>query len=165
MSLEKTCSKTLNEDSPNVNLMPPTVFFICLLAGGVLEFIYPHNIDILSASANLMTGIFIGIGGFIFMYIGHEKFKKTGTNVSTNLPATELVVQGTYRFTRNPMYLGGSIFFIGIGLAAGSLWILAAYLPLFLYLSYYVIPHEEAYMERTFGEEYIQYCRKVRRWI
>jgi protein-S-isoprenylcysteine O-methyltransferase Ste14 len=34
-----------------------------------------------------------------------------------------------------------------------------------LYLSLYVIPCEEAYMERVFGEEYSAYCRRVRRWL
>jgi protein-S-isoprenylcysteine O-methyltransferase Ste14 len=63
------------------------------------------------------------------------------------------------------MYLGGSAWFLGIGLLVGSLWMLAAYIPLGLYLSLYVIPREEAYMERTFGDTYGAYCRNVRRWI
>lgn len=63
------------------------------------------------------------------------------------------------------MYVGGSVFFLGIGLAVGSLWLLAAYLPLGLYLSFYVIPREEAYMERIFGDEYRDYRRRIRRWL
>jgi protein-S-isoprenylcysteine O-methyltransferase Ste14 len=60
------------------------------------------------------------------MVIAHEKFKSLGTNVPTNLPATIFVIQGSYRFSRNPMYIGGSAFFLGIGLMVGSLWMLAA---------------------------------------
>jgi protein-S-isoprenylcysteine O-methyltransferase Ste14 len=63
------------------------------------------------------------------------------------------------------MYVGGSAFFLGIGLLVGSLWMLAAYLPLGLYLWLYLIPREEAYMERVFGDEYRTYCRRVRRWL
>ncbi len=42
---------------------------------------------------------------------------------------------------------------------------LAAYLPLGLYLSRYVIPREEAYMQRKYGEAYRDYSRQVRRWV
>ena len=52
------------------------------------------------------------------------------------------------------MYLGGSLFFIGIALTAGSLWLLVAYPPLGLYLALYVIPREEAYMMRANGDDY-----------
>jgi protein-S-isoprenylcysteine O-methyltransferase Ste14 len=145
--------------------MPPTVFYACLILGGVLEFLFPHDFPILSKPVRLVLGLMLGGAGFVFMLIAHEKFKRIGTNVPTNLPATTFVLQGAYRFSRNPMYVGGSAFFLGIGLLVGSLWMLAAYLPLGLYLWLYLIPREEAYMERVFGDEYRTYCRRVRRWL
>ena len=99
------------------------------------------------------------------MVVAHETFKRIDTNVPTNLPATTFVMQGAYRFSRNPMYVGGSAFFMGIGLMVGSLWMMAAYIPLGIYLSLYVIPREEAYMERTFGDEYKAYRSRVPRWL
>jgi hypothetical protein len=51
------------------------------------------------------------------------------------------------------------------GLIAGSLWILVLYLPLAFYLAWYVIPREEAYMEREFGNDHRQYRQSVRRWL
>ena len=83
----------------------------------------------------------------------------------TNLPATRFVARGAYAISRNPMYVGGSAFFLGIGFTAGSLWLLTAYLPLGLYLRLYVVPREEAYLEQTFGDDYRAYCAKVRRWL
>ena len=160
-----TTSDRVEHDSPGVNIMPPTVFYACLMLGGVLEFLFPHDFSILSKPVRLVLGIGLGGAGFVFMVIAHEKFKSIGTNVPTNLPATTFVLQGAYRFSRNPMYVGGSAFFLGIGLMVGSLWMLAAYLLLGLYLWLYVIPREEAYMERVFGDEYRAYCRKVRRWL
>ena len=160
-----TTSDRVEHDSPGVNIMPPTVFYACLILGGVLEFLFPHDFPILSKPMCLVLGIGLGGAGFVFMVIAHEKFKSLGTNVPTNLPATTFVLQGAYRFSRNPMYTGGSAFFLGIGLLVGSLWMLAAYLPLGLYLWLYLIPREEAYMERVFGDEYRTYCRRVRRWL
>jgi len=160
-----TTSYRVEHDSPGVNIMPPTVFYACLILGGVLEFLFPHDFPILSKPVRLVLGLGLGGAGFVFMLIAHEKFKRIGTNVPTNLPATTFVLQGAYRFSRNPMYVGGSAFFLGIGLLVGSLWMLAAYLPLGLYLWLYLIPREEAYMERVFGDEYRTYCRRVRRWL
>ena len=160
-----TNANKVEHDSPGVDIMPPTVFFFCLTLGGVLEFLIPLEFPMLSTLSRIVLGIGFGGAGFVFMTVANEMFKRTGTNVPTNQPATSFVAQGAYRYSRNPMYVGGSFFFLGIGLAAGSLWILVAYLPLFLYLALYVIPREEAYMEREFGEEYKAYCRSVRRWI
>lgn len=106
----------------------------------------------LSSPVRWVLALVIGGSGFTFMMVAHETFKRIGTNIATHQPATTFVVQGAYRFSRNPMYLGGSVWFFGIGLLAGSLWMLAAYIPLGLYLSFYVIPREEAYMERAFGD-------------
>ena len=160
-----TIADRVEHDSPGVNIMPPMVFYACLILGGILELLIPHDFPVLSRPVRIILGLGFGGAGFAFMVIAHEKFKSIGTNVPTNLPTTTFVVQGAYRFSRNPMYVGGSAFFLGIGLMVGSLWMLAAYLPLGLYLSLYLIPREEAYMERVFGDEYRAYCRSVRRWL
>jgi protein-S-isoprenylcysteine O-methyltransferase Ste14 len=155
----------IEHDSPGVDLMPPLVFFACLATGGVLELFIPRGFPLFPETLRCFVGIGIGISGFAFMMAGHETFKRSGTNVPTNLPATTFVVQGAYRFSRNPMYVGGSAFFLAIGLAVGSLWMLAAFLPLGLYLAFYVVPREEAYMERAYGDDYRAYCRSVKRWL
>ncbi len=165
MNIATTADKATREDSPGVNLMPPIVFYACLIIGAAMELLLPQSFPMVVASVRIGVGLVLGIAGFWFMGIAHGKFKRTGINVPTNLPATGLVTQGAYRLSRNPMYVGGSAFFLGLGLAIGSLWMTAAYLPLGLYLSLYVIPREEAYMERVFGDEYRAYCRKVRRWL
>ena len=160
-----TFSKGGEHDSPGVVIIPPMVFYICLLLGGAFEFFAPSDLPVIPKLIRIILGLVIGCSGFAFMMIAHEQFKRVKTNVRTNLPAKTLVVQGAYRISRNPMYVGISAFFLGIGLAVGSVWMLTAYIPLGLYLSLYVIPLEEAYMERTFGEDYKVYCRNVRRWL
>ena len=155
----------LVHDSPGVNLMPPVVFWACLVCGGILEFLFPQEFPLVPAPVRLAGGLIIGAAGFAFMAAAHESFKRSGTSVPPNQPAGVFVDKGPYRFSRHPMYAGGSAFFLGIGLAAGSLWLLALYLPLALYLALYVIPREEAYMNRAFGSHYRQYRREVRRWL
>ncbi|WDP91921.1 MAG: isoprenylcysteine carboxylmethyltransferase family protein [Desulfobacter sp.] len=154
-----------SQDNPGVTFMPPSVFFICLMAGGLLHVILPLELPLLSGLWPRIAGVVFGAAGFGFMLLAHEKFKSVDTHVPTDQPAACCVSTGAYRFSRNPMYVGGSAFFLGLGAAAGSVWMLAAWLPLGIYLAAYVVPREEAYMERRFGEEYLAYCRTVRRWL
>lgn len=151
-------------DSPAVKFMPPKFFSLCLGAGVLLELAIPWRLP-LPFLQLLIGGLALALGGFWFMMWGHTRFQNLGVNVKTNLPAQSLVLQGAYRYSRNPMYVGFLVIQTGIGLAARSGWLLLAVLPLAEYLRFYVIPREEAYLRRRFGEEYIQYCKKVRRWL
>lgn len=70
-----------------------------------------------------------------------------------------------YRFTRNPIYLGMAFMLIGFPLAFGNVWgipLVAAFIPL---MNNLVIRHEEAYLEKKFGEAYTGYKSRVRRWL
>ncbi len=80
-------------------------------------------------------------------------------------PASRIVDKGPYRLTRNPMYTGMSLVYLGAMLLLNWGWALVLF-PLVLILLYrFVISREEAYLTSEFGEEYLAYCRKVRRWI
>lgn len=157
--------KLIGEDSPRVGLMPPKVFWLCLLAGILLSWLLPWRINLLGEGWRITLGSALALAGFGFMMWGHGIFRDRGVNVPTNLPASELVSQGAYRFSRNPMYVGFVAMLLGIGMAAGNYWMMLSSLPMALYLAFYVVVREEAYLTRTFGDTYIVYCRSVRRWL
>jgi protein-S-isoprenylcysteine O-methyltransferase Ste14 len=91
--------------------------------------------------------------------------RKAGTRVETYKPTTTIVVNGPYRFTRNPIYLGMVLGQIGVAVAFDSLWILAALVLFYLVIRYGVIAREEAYLERKFDDVYLGYKSRVRRWL
>jgi len=99
------------------------------------------------------------------MMWGHGRFQSLGVNVPSNMPASQLVTDGAHKYSRNPMYVGFISILLGLGIAAGSVWMIASALPMALYLSLYVIPREEAYLVRAFGDKYSTYRKSVRRWI
>jgi len=83
--------------------------------------------------------------------------RRTGTDVSPDKPTSSLVVEGPYRFTCNPIYLGFTLFYAGITVLANSLPS-AQLLPFFLItMQRGVIEREERYLERVFGEQYLRY--------
>lgn len=78
---------------------------------------------------------------------------------------TRLVATGPFQISRNPIYLGGIIVLLGIAILLGSLVTFLFPLLLFLILDLVYVPIEEREMEALFGTEYIDYKRKVRRWL
>src|SRR5215207_503463 len=76
-----------------------------------------------------------------------------------------LVTDGPFRYTRNPGYLGLAMLYAGIAVLRNALWAILP-LPLVVYVfQRQVIGREERYLERTFGEEYLAYKTRVRRWV
>lgn len=80
-------------------------------------------------------------------------------------PPRRLVVEGPYRFVRNPMYIGAGLALGGAALFYTSLPLLG-YTAVFLLAAHlFVVGYEEAALRKTFGAEYEAYCRRVRRWL
>lgn len=91
--------------------------------------------------------------------------RKGRTTFGYSQPTTKLIVEGPFAFTRNPLYLSLLLVTGGIAVFANSMWYLVALLLLFLILNFWAVPREEKYLENSFGEEYIQYKKRVSRWI
>jgi protein-S-isoprenylcysteine O-methyltransferase Ste14 len=92
-------------------------------------------------------------------------FHRAGTSAKPWRPATALVLTGPYRFTRNPMYLGFTLLYLGITLWVNSVWPLLILPVVVVVMDRGVIAREEAYLEARFGEEHRRYKARVRRWV
>jgi protein-S-isoprenylcysteine O-methyltransferase Ste14 len=76
-----------------------------------------------------------------------------------------LVTSGIHGWSRNPIYVGMSLVYGGIAIAARSPWAFVLALPLAIVMRYFVVAREEAYLERCFGDVYRDYKARVRRWL
>lgn len=103
--------------------------------------------------------------GLALFAAGVRNFSRAATPLPTNQPARVLVTTGINRWTRNPIYLGFFLAYVGIGIAARSPWILILTPPLAMTIRYGVVAREEAYLERRFGDAYRDYKARVRRWV
>jgi protein-S-isoprenylcysteine O-methyltransferase Ste14 len=79
--------------------------------------------------------------------------------------AKTLVKNGIFAHCRNPLYLGNILIVIGLGIVAHSILFYVLGIPLFIFMYMAIIKAEEDYLANTFGEEYIEYCRNVNRFI
>jgi protein-S-isoprenylcysteine O-methyltransferase Ste14 len=152
-------------DVPGVIALPPLIFLGFLAAATVLEAVVPLAFLGEHAFPRYLAGSALAAGGFVMIAIGTRRLVAAGTNVPPILPTTALVVDGIYRRTRNPLYLGLTLIYLGLGVAAGSLWAIGLVVPLLWVINTGVIAREERYLERKFGDAYRAYKAQVRRWI
>jgi protein-S-isoprenylcysteine O-methyltransferase Ste14 len=145
---------------------PPVLYLACLLLGLALDRVLPLPLDLPgTALMQWMAGGGLILIGVAIVAAGIRNFTHAGTPVPSNQPVRALVTTGIHGWSRNPIYVGMFLLYAGIGIAAGSLWVLILALPLAVVLRYGVVAREEAYLERRFGEAYRDYKARVRRWL
>lgn len=106
----------------------------------------------------LAVGVIIGPGSALSFAIRRTTLNPVGQ-------PSRLVTGGAFRLTRNPMYLGLAIAYVGLALMFGWLApLLLLPLPL-IFLNARVIPFEEDRLRSAFGDTFDTYCRRVRRWL
>lgn len=160
----------LSEDgrlaNPGVRFPPPLVyvlpFFASFLLNNRIEFLIVGS----GAGARQLTaGTVMMAAGFLLMAWGLIVFIRSRTAILPFHSARTLVIVPPYTFTRNPMYLGLLIAYLGGTLATNWAWPIV-FLPLVIgVMNGFVIAREERYLRAEFGASYADYCRRVRRWI
>jgi protein-S-isoprenylcysteine O-methyltransferase Ste14 len=153
-------------EAPDVAFHPPVVVGLALIVGLVLEWAFPLGPGLAKAPAWLISiGAVVFAAGAVLAGLAIRGFGRAGTSVPTFRPTTALVTTGPYALTRNPIYVGGSAAFAGLGLMLASPWLVGLVIPIVLALHFGVILREEAYLARLFGDAYRDYCRRVPRWL
>lgn len=151
------------EDTAGVIAPPPLIFLSGLFAGGAADYFYP--LPILFRPLSMIIGLPLLAIGLVIIVSSVVRFKRANTNPEPWKPTTAIVANGIYRYTRNPMYVGMTLIYLGVTFAINSIWFLPFLIVVLMAIHYGVILREEAYLERKFGEEYSNYKTQVRRWI
>lgn len=152
--------------NPGVRFPPPLVFvlpfFISFLLDQRLPFLIFGDDPPIALS---VAGVALMAGGFGLMLWGIVNFWRAKTNLLPFKPATSLVIVPPFTFTRNPMYLGLTLAYVGGAFATNWAWPLV-FLPVVVGItSGFIIAREERYLRAEFGAEYDAYCARVRRWL
>jgi protein-S-isoprenylcysteine O-methyltransferase Ste14 len=152
-----------NPDHPQVMVMPPVVYLGYLIGALVLNWIVPFPAP-WPLPLRILGGLLVA-AGLIFGGSAFAQMTKAHTSPDPHQPTTALVTQGPYRFTRNPIYLGFFLIYLGFTLLAGTLWGLVISPFLLWTITHAAIHAEEDYLEKKFGEQYTAYRSRVRCWI
>ncbi len=154
---------TSERDAPGVIAKPPFIYLGFLVLGLGLDWLWPY--PPLPETLRYTLGGTLAALGIALVLASIRRFKAAGTSFDTQKPATAILSKGPYRFSRNPIYIGLTAVYAGIGIAADAPWVWVMLLPTLVVMHYGVIAREERYLERKFGKEYLDYKASVRRWL
>ena len=154
-------------DAAAVRAFPPAIPLLTVLIGIGLDWLWPIELRLgfgppesywIGGAIVVAAVLGLGLWSVVLM-------RRSGQSENPWKPTTQVLQSGPYRITRNPMYLQMVIGCIGFAVALVNVWILIL-TPLCAWLlqKLAILP-EEAYLERKFGEGYLEYKRRVRRWI
>jgi protein-S-isoprenylcysteine O-methyltransferase Ste14 len=144
-------------------LLPPSYLNIFLVVPIGLHFVLP--IKRIVHSPYTYSGLVFILLGLALNTWSVRELKKRNTTIDFQEMPNRLVTDGPFRISRNPLYLGGVILSLGIAILLGSLITFVFPVALLLILDRLYIPAEETRLEKIFGQEYLEYRQKVRRWI
>ena len=164
-------------DHPGVIAPPPLIYLGFLLVGwgltalGTRPEIVAAGFSWLAAGFDLELATRRGaaltliVGGLLLDGMAAGLFRRRGTAVEPWKPSTALIIEWPYRFSRNPIYVGFAITYLGLAIAMNSWIALILLVPCLLVVDRFVIQREERYLSAKFGAAYDAYRQTVRRWL
>jgi protein-S-isoprenylcysteine O-methyltransferase Ste14 len=144
---------------------PPAQFALAFLAGVGLDWLMPWRPAWMATSSAYWAGLALVVAGCSLAVAAAGRFVVRGTTLQPTGQPARLVVSGAHAWSRNPMYLSLTVITVGLALVLGRAWPLILVVLPWASMNWAVIPFEEARLRETFGQDYVDYCRRVRRWI
>lgn len=150
-------------DTAGVTFPPPLIYVAGLALGLGVSWLWP--VHLMPQTAARALGAVLLLMWVVVWAAAIPLFARAKTPINPSQPVTALLTSGIYRLTRNPLYLGLALFYLGCTVIGNSLWALVLFVPVIAIIQVGVIGREERYLERTFGDTYREYTRQVRRWL
>jgi protein-S-isoprenylcysteine O-methyltransferase Ste14 len=150
-------------DNPGVRFPPPLLYVAAVIAGALLD--RQWRLPIGAASIREIVAVLLLAAWAVLTFSSFRSFWRKRTSIIPVRPATALVINGPYRITRNPMYVGLAILTVAMSLFLDTWWPILLLIPTLICVQQIVIVPEERYLRRRFGGEYDAYTRQVRRWL
>ncbi|MHA2235943.1 MAG: methyltransferase family protein [Candidatus Thorarchaeota archaeon] len=142
--------------------------YIFDIDGQILVDVFTFPTDIIPQPYNLVGLLLIPIGMLLIIWANYTLLHIGKIGLRAREPMqrpSNLVLAGPYRFSRNPLYLGGLLALLGLVIVWSSLVTAILTILAFIIVRYVFIKREEVILEEEFGEEYQEFKNSVRRWI
>jgi protein-S-isoprenylcysteine O-methyltransferase Ste14 len=151
-------------DHAEIVALPPLVYLGALVAGlltqGAVGGWITRDLVVRLGLGSVL--VLLGAAGTLW---SARRFEDAGEERGPLTPTHKLVIDGPYARSRNPAYLSLTLAYVGLALLLNNPWMLVYLIPVLVLIHYGVVLREERYLERKFGEDYLDYKSKVRRWL
>ena len=151
------------QDKAGVVGPPPLIYVGPLVLGLLLNRRFPMPF-LPRRIARSLGWPLLGVGVLLIGWF-EWAMRQARTPANPYKPVSHMVTEGPFQYTRNPAYLSMTMIYTGIASLANALWVILLLPVALLVIQRGVIEREERYLERKFGEEYLRYKARVRRWI
>ena len=154
------------DERPNTLPWPPMLYAGLIIVAMVLNRAAPLPIASEPAPGWLFTvGTMLFVTGFALDIGTLLLFARRKANFLPHRAATQLITDGTFRLSRNPIYLGNTLALLGAGIAFNSLWLILAALLAAILVHHLAIVREERHLAAKFGAEWQAYAKRTPRWL
>lgn len=152
--------------APNRVPWPPILYLLAIVVAAVLGLLFPLPWITEPLSDLLYAAGWLAVAGVAAIYYSAMRtLKRAKTTIRPDRPSEHLVTSGAFSFTRNPIYFANTLLMIAIGLITANIWFIAlAVIAAFATQKLAIVP-EEKHLQARFGKKYIDYSKRVRRWI
>ena len=155
--------------------MKLTSLFLSFIYISIVFIVFPLAAITLNTNLNLLQitnsltqilGLIIFSSGIVMILYCILLFFKIGKGTPVPIePPKEFVTSGLYKHSRNPIYIGDTLIFLGISLIFGHLLLYIYTLLAFMFYYLFIVLYEEPSLRRRFGSSYTEYCKKTPRWL
>ena len=153
------------EDSPGVYIPPPLIYVLVFLGAIFIQKRISIDNSIFHLQITKIAGVLFLVISLLFLITSLRQFYISKNTLVLIKPASSLQFNGIYSITRNPMYVGLALVYLGTSCFVGNWWNIILFPFLLFIVQAYIIKSEEKYLLRKFGKEYVVYKTKVRRWL
>jgi protein-S-isoprenylcysteine O-methyltransferase Ste14 len=150
---------------PSRTPWPPIILVGVIVAAVVMSYLVPLPWTGVNDRPAHYIGLGIGIAGIILLVWAVLTLRRHGTTFLPDAGATALVTTGPYRRFRNPIYLADAMILLGAAELTKNIWLVVAAAAFAALVTWLAILPEERHLESRFGEDYLAYKAKSRRWI
>jgi len=144
---------------------PPLLLIGVIVAAVVLGRVWPMPWPGLDDWPARAVGLGLGATGVVLLACAILTLRRHGTTVLPDVGATALVTSGPYRRFRNPIYLADCLILFGVAEITKNIWFVIGVAVFAVLVTLLAILPEERHLERRFGEAYLDYKAKTRRWL
>jgi protein-S-isoprenylcysteine O-methyltransferase Ste14 len=148
---------------PRTLMPPPLVYVVGLGVGWWLQRVWPLDFEA-SYMVRQLAWAAVGFGFAVMLWAAWTIWRHR-TTVNPYKAAATLVTRGPFAYTRNPIYAADMLVYLAATVLMGSAWPLCFVPAVWAIMRYAVIAHEEAHLTAKFGQAYVDYCARVRRWV
>jgi protein-S-isoprenylcysteine O-methyltransferase Ste14 len=153
----------MSYEGPGLRVHPPVIYLAAMVIGVGLN--HWWRIRVLPGLWGAIAGVALIVAGVAIMPPVLLRFRRADTPFNPHKPASALITDGPYRFSRNPAYVALTLWYLGLGLLLNNGWVLLLAVPVLLVMDHWVMPGEERHLQARFGEQYLRYKSTVRRWL